>query len=100
MELNREQLEQIMLLGTLGWTYSEVAKHLGVRPDELTDIRLTNPALNDALNRHKYNYDLFRIEQIEKTSADLKSRIANDYFKMLKETYDKNSDNEIIIREV
>ena len=88
------------MFGTVGKTFSEVAKLFGLRPDQLRDLRATNPDLNEALDRLQYNYDLFRMEEMERSASNVKSKIGLDYFKMLKEAHDKRNDNEIIIREV
>ena len=89
-----------MMFGTVGKTFSEVAKLFGLRPDQLRDLRATNPELNEAIDRFQYNYDLFRMEEMERSASNVKSKIGLDYFKMLKESHDKRNDNEIIIREV
>lgn len=100
MKFTKAQLENIIMFGTVGKTFSEVALFLGFRPDELRDMRLKDSKLDDALERFQYNYDLFRIDQFEKTAGNVKSKIAVDYFKLLKDLRDKRTDNEIIIREV
>ena len=100
MEFSKDDLENIMMFGTVGKTFSEVAKLFGLRPDQLRDLRATNPDLNEALDRFQYNYDLFRMEEMERSASNVKSKIGLDYFKMLKEAHDKRNDNEIIIREV
>ena len=100
MEFSKDDLENIMMFGTVGKTFSEVAKLFGLRPDQLRDLRATNPELNEALDRFQYNYDLFRMEEMERSASNVKSKIGLDYFKMLKEAHDKRNDNEIIIREV
>ena len=100
MEFSKDDLENIMMLGTVGKTFSEVAKLFGLRPDQLRDLRAINPELNEALDRFQYNYDLFRMEEMERSASNVKSKIGLDYFKMLKESHDKRNDNEIIIREV
>ena len=100
MEFSKDDLENIMMFGTVGKTFSEVAKLFGLRPDQLRDLRATNPELNEALDRFQYNYDLFRMEEMERSASNVKSKIGLDYFKMLKEALDKRNDNEIIIREV
>lgn len=100
MEFSKDDLENIMMFGTVGKTFSEVAKLFGLRPDQLRDLRATNPELNEALDRFQYNYDLFRMEEMERSASNVKSKIGLDYFKMLKESHDKRNDNEIIIREV
>ena len=100
MEFSKDDLENIMMFGTVGKTFSEVAKLFGLRPDQLRDLRATNPELNEAIDRFQYNYDLFRMEEMERSASNVKSKIGLDYFKMLKESHDKRNDNEIIIREV
>ena len=100
MEFSKDDLENIMMFGTVGKTFSEVAKLFGLRPDQLRDLRATTPELNEALDRFQYNYDLFRMEEMERSASNVKSKIGLDYFKMLKESHDKRNDNEIIIREV
>ena len=100
MEFSKDDLENIMMFGTVGKTFSEVAKLFGLRPDQLRDLRATNSELNEALDRFQYNYDLFRMEEMERSASNVKSKIGLDYFKMLKESHDKRNDNEIIIREV
>ena len=100
MEFSKDDLENIMMFGTVGKTFSEVAKLFGLRPDQLRDLRATNPELNEALDRFQYNYDLFRMEEMERSASNVKSKIGLDYFKMLKEAHDKRNDNEITIREV
>lgn len=100
MEFSKDDLENIMMFGTVGKTFSEVAKLFGLRPDQLRDLRAINPELNEALDRFQYNYDLFRMEEMERSASNVKSKIGLDYFKMLKESHDKRNDNEIIIREV
>ena len=100
MEFSKDDLENIMMFGTVGKTFSEVAKLFGLRPDQLRDLRATNPELNEALDRFQYNYDLFRMEEMERSASNVKSKIGLDYFKMLQEAHDKRNDNEIIIREV
>ena len=100
MEFSKDDLENIMMFGTVGKTFSEVAKLFGLRPDQLRDLRATNPELNEALDRFQYNYDLFRMEEMERSASNVKSKIGLYYFEMLKEAHDKRNDNEIIIREV
>lgn len=99
MKFDKSKIEKIVLLGTQGMTFSEISRELGLLPIQLEKLRKENKELNEALNDWRFHYELYLQEEMEKRSAELKSPIAKELYKMLIDKQNKN-DNEIIIHEV
>lgn len=99
MEFSEEKLQGIILQGATGSDYYSIAMNLGITPDKLSDLRKTDERLNDAINRADSNYKLYLKNRLEKKIDNLKSPIAKEFYLRLLDG-DKQSDNEIIIREV
>lgn len=99
MEFTEEKLQGIILQGATGSDFYSISMGLGLTPDKLSDMRKTNDMLNDALNRADSNYKLYLRNRIEKKIDNLKSPVAKEFYLRLLDG-DKQSDNEIIIREV
>lgn len=101
MEWTSEILKNIERMGASGKTPDMIALELNLTQTELDDERKENRELNEALNRAEQNAKRFAIAKLWADCLSGKNvLISKDLFLKLTSEFDKNSDNEIIIRRV
>ena len=91
-EFTKKDLETIILFGTIGKTFSQLAIDLGVTPDQLRDERYKNPELDKALRDYEYNANQFYIEKMMKAAlSNIKGFAAEVYFEAYKYLSEKQN---------
>lgn len=73
-EFTKENLQEIIVLGAVGKTFSEIASNFGITSDILNDLRKSNAELDDALNRAQFNCDAFFDSKMRETILSGKSK--------------------------
>ena len=91
-EFTKNELETIILFGTIGKTFSQLAIDLGVTPDQLRDERYKKPELDKALRGYEFNANQFYMEKMMKAALSNKKGFAAEvYFEAYKYLSDKQN---------
>lgn len=100
MKFDKDKLQAIILLGQQGKSTALIARDLGMTSDQLNDERKLNKDLNDALNRAEFNFnEVAKAKLMSDALSGKNAGLAKEIYLQLQQD-SKNSDNEIIIREI
>ena len=100
MKFDKEKLQAIVLMGQQGKATPLIARDLGISLKDLRKIRAENKEVDEAFKDAEANYEEVAKAKLQSDALSGKNNaLAVKYFEIL-HNKNKNTDNEIIIREV